>query len=148
MSRESRRTVALLIAVSALSLAAAGCGWRTTPIYSLGQYQMEKGALFGRLQQTLMARGYQLQTADESRGLLVAQASYVHRGTTSTFTIQCYQDGWVSVTLSGGYVRLKGNRAKVPAALKDEYETLVLALEQSLGPRAGQGQNQNASGGS
>ena len=127
-----RRLAPTFMLLSLLGLG-MGCGWKTTPLYSFGQYDMPQEEMFNRLSQTLTSRGYQLQAADASRGMLVVQASYVHRGSASTFTVQCYRDGWVGVRMSGGFVRMSGDSAKVPGALHDEYRTIVLALSESLG---------------
>ena len=122
-----------------LVLALAGCGWANSPIYSLGPYTNAPSpdALFTRVSQLLTAQGYQPASVDQSRGLIVVPASYVHRGNASQFTIQCYREGWILVTASGGYVRRRNDGFKMPKALRDEYQALVVSLRTGLGPPAG-----------
>ena len=122
--------IALMIGVGI-----GGCGWGQSPVYTVGPYgRVPQGDLFNRVSQLLSAQGYQPVTVDPARGQIVVGASYVHRGSASQFTVQLYREGWILVTASGGYVQRRGDGFKMPKALRDEYQALVMSLMNGLGP--------------
>jgi hypothetical protein len=135
--RPIHRAVVLLGLAAFLSIGPA-CGWRSTPVFSIGPHQLPPDALLGRLDATLRQHGYQNPEIDRAHGTVAVQASYAHRGMPSTFTIQCYGDGWLAVRITGGYVRLDGDEASMPKALRAEYRTFVMMLGETVGVPAGE----------
>ncbi len=123
--------------VIALLLIGAGCA-ASSPVLSVGAYSSIPDAeLFGRVQQALITQGYPVQTSDPVHGTIVVQANFVSRGIVSTFTVQCHRGGWVSFVPAGVYVRRRGNDARMPRALRDEYQSLVMNTMNALGPPSG-----------
>jgi hypothetical protein len=131
------RRALTLFGVAALLTIGPACGWRTQPVLSVGPHQLPPDELLGRIDTALSARGYQHEI-DRQHGIVTVRASYAHRGSPSTFTIQCYANGWLAVRMNGGYVRIDGDEATVPKALRTEYQTLVIMLRETVGVPAGE----------
>jgi hypothetical protein len=118
-----------------LMVLAAACGRYTEvrPIV-IGPYaDRPNPQLFEAVSAAAQAQGYRALQSDPASGLLIVQASSTSRYGSSTFAIQCYQEGWVRVVPNGAGVRPMGSTFTVPSPLRPEMESLAVRLRESLG---------------
>ncbi len=123
----------------ALGLVLLGCvGWSDVRPIVLGPYtDRPNPTLFQQAVSAAASQGYQAQNVDPSRGTFtVAANTRIRFAAGSTFTVQCYREGWVRVVPGGAYVEANQDHYSVAGNLRQELESFAMRLQESLGPTA------------
>jgi hypothetical protein len=122
---------ALGLVVSLLLAVGCGGGPVRVPQLGLGPFQPGDGSVFEETMRAAIATGHMPTQADPVHGRFVLLAtSDPFRET--RFVVQCYADGWVTVSPSGRRVEVTGTSFRVPHEVRAEYAQLVIGLERGV----------------
>jgi hypothetical protein len=121
---------AALVLVGALI---AGCGGRSArvPQLGLGPFRPGDGRVFEQTMRAAIATGHLPSQSDPVHGRFVLLASS-DPFREIRFVVQCYADGWITVSPQGRRVQVIGETYRVPREIRAEYEQLVMGLERGV----------------
>lgn len=124
-----RGALSLLLVLAALF---SGCRTARAPILGSGPLGTVDGTLFEDVIFAAESAGYRPIELEPAAGRFAVVARSDGRGGTR-FVVQCFADGWVSITPTGpGIEMLDDGRLEMPTRVRDEYAALAEEVDRSI----------------
>ncbi len=124
------RCLPALLFVSSL-LAGCGGGPVLVPRLGLGPFRPGDSGIYDQAVSAAAAAGHFPTQTDPARGrfVLLATSDPMRE---IRFVVQCYADGWITVSPDGPRIEAVGSSFRVPREVRAEYAQLVLGLERGV----------------
>lgn len=126
-----KQSASLVLALAMSSTLCASCTDLTVvrPVV-VHPTQQPSPEVFDRLVSAVRREGYEIRLVQRNRGRFAAFARYADEHGRYTMAVECYADGYISITPSGPRVEPQGEQWILPSSLRAEVVELATLLDQ------------------